>query len=454
MITLLDMPPSRKQIRIAQWVVMLIVVMVVALAPGAAAPRPEIPAFLPAYGTAVVIVELITAYLLYGQFIQHRQLSGAFLFGAYLYSGLIVIPHLLVFPKVFSATGLFGASPQSAVWLWVFWHTGFPLWIAAYAVLDRMQGARILSAVTTARVSWAIIVLVLVCVMAAMAAALWGAEFLPRIIQKNNYHILLTSGVGPVVLVANAISLALLLTFNRGTTLARLWLSVAIIASLADVVLVLLAGARYSQGWYFARINSLFAASLVLAVLLYEVSRLYEQLARQNRILQTQADTDGLTGLANRRAFDAALSRAWKRGQRERQPVSLVIIDVDYFKRYNDRFGHPAGDVCLRRIAAEMPAVTHRADDLACRYGGEEFALILPNTRMEGARAVAELLLERIVTLRIDHPTGGAPYVTASIGVACVQPEPGLAERALLVAADTALYEAKANGRNQVVVAV
>ena len=162
-----------------------------------------------------------------------------------------------------------------------------------------------------------------------------------------------------------------------------------------------------------------------------------------NARLQRLSMLDGLTGIANRRRFDEALDTEWRRGVRSRQPLSLLMIDIDAFKRFNDERGHQAGDDCLCHVGAILAESLHRAGDLVARYGGEEFAVLLPETDAEHARAVAEMLRQRVAA--------GAP-VTISAGASTIVPELGGAAFVLVADADAALYEAKRSGRNRVVV--
>ena len=164
--------------------------------------------------------------------------------------------------------------------------------------------------------------------------------------------------------------------------------------------------------------------------------------------------TDGLTGLPNRRAFDEALEREWQRCMRLREPISLVMIDIDYFKAFNDRYGHPAGDRALQRVAKALLVAVTDAGALVARYGGEEFAVILP--RCDGTRAalVAEALRAEVKSLGITHQSNQASnVVTISVGVSTHTPPSGVDLDALLLDADKALYRAKAHGRNGVEVA-
>ena len=176
-----------------------------------------------------------------------------------------------------------------------------------------------------------------------------------------------------------------------------------------------------------------------------------EQLARANADLAKLSLVDALTGVANRRHFDQTLRKEWSRSIRSAEPVSLLMIDVDHFKAYNDQYGHPGGDVCLRTIAAVLDLGVHRRSDLVARYGGEEFAVILPGTPGGAAWLLAEAMrraLEDQGIAHLGHPGG---IVTVSIGVAAASAERGSRPDLLIEAADRALYEAKRTGRNRVV---
>ncbi|HEX5338763.1 MAG TPA: diguanylate cyclase [Gallionella sp.] len=178
--------------------------------------------------------------------------------------------------------------------------------------------------------------------------------------------------------------------------------------------------------------------------------KLTEQLNAANSELQRLSMTDGLTGIANRRLFDESLVREWRRCGRIKKPLSVVLLDVDYFKKYNDEYGHQEGDDCLKLVAKEMARATPRPGDLVARYGGEEFALILAETDRDGARWVAERIRQQIGALNIPHSESSYQQVTISCGVASVIPSDELSAEQLLKSADVALYIAKEHGRNRV----
>jgi diguanylate cyclase (GGDEF)-like protein len=176
------------------------------------------------------------------------------------------------------------------------------------------------------------------------------------------------------------------------------------------------------------------------------------KLQQANLELRQIANTDSLTQIANRRCFDQTLKHEWQRLKREQHPLSLILCDIDYFKNYNDRYGHPAGDVCLQRVAQIIANCINRSADLVARYGGEEFAILLPNTHQNGALTVVESIRAELAALQIPHPTSAvANHITLSAGIACFLPTQTSSYQALIAAADAALYQAKQQGRDRIV---
>lgn len=182
-----------------------------------------------------------------------------------------------------------------------------------------------------------------------------------------------------------------------------------------------------------------------------ESKRAAEALEESNRKLEAQINIDGLTGISNRRHFDAVLAQEYARHARSGAELSLILLDLDHFKAFNDTYGHVQGDECLRQVARSMAKSARRPADLAARYGGEEFACILPETSRNGALAIAEEIRQGIIALAIPH-TGSdvAEYVTASLGVVTVRCAVGGSVEYILAQVDKLLYQAKASGRNQV----
>lgn len=182
-----------------------------------------------------------------------------------------------------------------------------------------------------------------------------------------------------------------------------------------------------------------------------ELLAVTKKLAEVNEALQRLSSLDGLTGIANRRSFDDVFEREWRRCRRESEYLSLLMIDIDHFKDFNDAYGHLKGDDCLRTVASILEQACHRAGDLAARYGGEEFVIVLSNTCPAGAGRVAESLRAQVQELVIPNERSATePVVTISVGVASVVPDDAATPSTLLAEADRALYTAKRNGRNRV----
>jgi len=180
--------------------------------------------------------------------------------------------------------------------------------------------------------------------------------------------------------------------------------------------------------------------------------RTHIQLKRKTDLLDRMALLDGLTEISNRRSFDVTLEKEIGRSARSKSFLSLILMDIDFFKKYNDYYGHVAGDSCLRQVAKAVEGVKKRTSDFVARYGGEEFVMILPGTNMEGAVQLAEDVRCAVVALNIQHNTSDvAEYITLSSGVATILPDQKMLPADLIKAADKALYQAKANGRNCVI---
>lgn len=168
-------------------------------------------------------------------------------------------------------------------------------------------------------------------------------------------------------------------------------------------------------------------------------------------LLESQAMLDGLTNIPNRRRFDETLESEWKRAQRSGTPLSLIMGDIDFFKHYNDNYGHGVGDECLKKVAAALAGSIDRPSDLVARYGGEEFVILLPETDATGAMAIAERFRSQVESLRIPHEYSDASnVVTVSVGLACVTPKAEMKQGDLLKLADDQLYRSKQTGRNRV----
>jgi len=315
------------------------------------------------------------------------------------------------------------------------------------------------------------IVIVLVCALTLLATR--GSAVLPSVMNGNA----MTGVSHLVVLSVWMLNLTALfvLSCRRPYCMLDLWLIVTMCAWLFDIALSAgLNAGRYDLGFYSGRIYGLLAASFILIVLLLQNGRLYVQLIalresdrEKTEELRRLNGLDPLTGIANRRAFEDALGQEWRRMMRHQMPLSLLMIDVDYFKRFNDGYGHVAGDQCLRTVAQALAHRARRAGEVAARYGGEEFAVLLPHTDLDAARLLGESICQAVRTERITHAASAvAPHVTISVGAATATGLPPsaialsrdgtalpAAAGVLVEAADQALYAAKLAGRNRVAIA-
>ena len=189
-----------------------------------------------------------------------------------------------------------------------------------------------------------------------------------------------------------------------------------------------------------------------IAQMRYSLLVLTRKLDEANRELKRLSAVDGLTGIANRRSFDDALAKEWRRAARNQAPLALLLVDVDYFKQFNDNYGHQLGDECLKAVARTLDAQLRRPGDMVARFGGEEFVVLLPQTDEAGAERVGESLRDAIERLGITHGhSQAADVVTVSVGVAAARPaRDASGPDALVDGADRALYGAKRQGRNRV----
>jgi len=276
--------------------------------------------------------------------------------------------------------------------------------------------------------------------------AIWGITAiqlypLDTIIQASMLFILLT------VLISN---IPLLLT-------SKLAFYTQIIAILSPVTMKLMMDTNTT---YMMLAGALGATVVIVIIASHYIHSVLLQLQTTQQALQDQADTDQLTKLANRRAFERSFKTEWRRTTREEKPLSLLMIDVDNFKKYNDDNGHQAGDDCLKAISSKIKSTVRRPGDLAARHGGEEFAVLLPSTDMEGAMVVAERLRDSIEQITIPNSSSSNNKVTVSIGVSSCKPvfqrnqdegQDVVYPAMLMKSADYAMYQAKQKGKNQVI---
>lgn len=427
---------------------LVIILILATIAPQAAHPLPAVTPFMPMCALTVFTTAGIAAFLLGAQFIVTRQPMLGALGGAYAFTALAVALQLLMFPGVFTPTGLFGAHPASAGWMWVFWHGGFPFFVTLALLARERFKPEAVDATHIARWTW-----LLVGGPVAVGLLLCGlvlAVDLPPALGPADSGEVTGQATSRVLWALNVVALLLVLVRGRLRSVLDLWLAIAALACFTDTSLNLLSPSRFTLGWYVARIFSMFAPGVLVCVLVWEVTTLYRRLFEAHVSLQQLSMHDALTGIYNRSYFNDQLPRVFDEARRRGRPFSLVMIDVDHFKRYNDTFGHLKGDGCLAAIAAALEGVMPRHTGFIARYGGEEFALVLPDASPRDALLLAESAREAVLHLRLEAPAPSR-YVTISAGCATAAPGSAASLDALVAAADATLYRAKAAGRNLVV---
>ncbi|WP_268799771.1 sensor domain-containing diguanylate cyclase [Pseudomonas huanghezhanensis] len=266
-----------------------------------------------------------------------------------------------------------------------------------------------------------------------------GKDYVGEDFSKTpNFQRILSEGTGTFGAVAALDNVQRIYTFSR-------------VADLPLIVVVAQARDEVYGVWQRNAILVGTATSILCVGILWLSHLLGKQLRlrmRAERELAELASTDGLTGLANRRRLDQVLKQEWSRGSRSGLPLSLLMIDVDHFKAFNDRHGHHGGDEALRQVAETIGGTVRRPGDLAARYGGEEFSVVLPETGLEGAKVIAQRIREAVEAL--PRFANDPDSITVSIGLASYTPTASESHALLFVAADKALYQAKKNGRNRV----
>lgn len=437
---------------------------------------PAFPQFAAFHTGFVLVVDSTVAFLLFGQFAYRPLLSYALLGSAYLFSALVALPFLFSFPGALKAEGIVIGGSQSSVWVWHAWHIGFPLIVMLSLLVHETAAGRTVPARRVVPViGWTVAAAVLLALLVAVMVTLFH-DRLPVLITPE--RIPLTSTfyvVGGIAAGVTAASLAIALWAARRRSMLHIWLAVALTAFLGDAVASLASTGRYTVGWYFGRIESMFAATVLLLVFLGQINQLYRQLAvriselvisnrtlgamveekeamvaelrqREEEIRQL-AHFDPVTELPNRRLLMDRLNHLLAQGARHHHLTAVLFLDLDKFKAVNDRLGHETGDKLLHEVGARLKHCV-RSEDTVSRHGGDEFVIVLPEiSRRQDAETTAQKVLEIL-----SEPmtiAGHLIEITASIGIAVSKPDVQSNAVEMLMLADDAMYAAKKAGRNR-----
>jgi diguanylate cyclase (GGDEF)-like protein len=408
---------------------------------------PMINAFLPIVATAWALADLMTAFLLLAQFYVNGTRFVAVLSIAYGTSGLLTIPYMLAFPNVWRTGPTPVPDQQVSIWLWILWHWMFPTIVIISVLCDPYLRIRVMSPKWIRNIFRITVATTLGFAAASTATIIAQRAELPQLIHGVHLSVAFNHILAPSIAALNFIGCVLLLRRGRNLTTLHLWLCVAMFAAMLDGALNSGSHSRFTYGWYIGKVLTVATASIVLTVLLSEVTGLYRRLAQM-------ATIDPLTQLFNRRAFEDHLQLVASHAKRHSAGLGLLMLDVDYFKGYNDEYGHAEGDECLRRLATVFRSTATRPLDHVARFGGEEFVVLLPETTPEGAIAVAERIIERVEKAAIPYANSIVGYVTVSVGVGFAVDARELSTASLLELADRALYDAKRRGRNRYTVSI
>jgi diguanylate cyclase (GGDEF)-like protein len=388
-----------------------------------------------------VIGTAITSAVLFVQARTLRSLPTSVLAAGFCFAAAMMLLYAIVYPGLLiPAAGLVHATRVGL--LWYGWHAGLLASMIAFDWLRRSNGdARAMGRRARAAV------IGLTAAYVVLTACAFSAT-LPPLADSHHWTPFFLDLAAPVMVGLAAAVVVAALRRGKAATVLDLWLAVVAIASIVDLYLMVVGAAHYTIGWYASRIVMLAATIAVLGALLRAAAATYAALVAHASVLESEAHTDTLTGLPNRRRFDEQFARAFGSTKRRNGELAIAIIDIDRFKRYNDAFGHQAGDDALHAIGQAIGDSVRRSGDFAARYGGEEFVVILEDTTLSGTLAVAEQIRAAVIATGMRAPSGGP--LTVSIGVALRTPDDASADD-LLRHADEALYLAKDAGRNRVV---
>ncbi len=434
--------------RTAAITVAVVLVVIAVLAFGSSSVRTvPLAAFLPIVVTIWFCAQALTALLLFGQYYVTGAIGFVLFASAYEFAAILAVPYLFGVPGVVSNAAPSLAGEQSTVWLWLLWHLAFPALIVLGFGLDPLLERKTMGSRGEIGSSLAFTAIATFVGAAIVALIVWSARgALSEMVIAGRSTPLFRYGAAPLVALANAGACAFVFVRGKRATSLGIWIALALFAAALEGAIAAFSESTFSLAWYLANVETTLTAGLVLAMLLLEIGLLYGRLS-------DLATRDALTGLYNRRVLDDYLHWAFEYASRRELGLALLVVDIDHFKRYNDRYGHASGDVALRRVAAVLRKSAVRRYDLVARYGGEEFVIALFNVGPHQAAVVAERLKQRIDAASIPHAAVDSGRLSVSIGVGQVGDAASSTVEELFAAADRALYQAKAAGRDRYMLA-
>ena len=425
--------------------VFLVVVSAVAFGSSSVRTVP-VAAFMPIVVTFWFCAESLTALLLFGQYYVTGSTGFAIFACAYEFSALLAVPYLFASPGVLPGAPPTQVDYQPHVWLWSVWHLAFPVLIVIGFALDPLLKRRVGSR-REVGASLAFVAIATLVAAVVVTLVVWSArDSLADLVANAHPTALFRFAIAPAVTLANVAACVFVFVRGKSATSLGMWLALATFAAALEGIISAFSDHTFSLAWYLAKVETTLTASLVLAMLLIEIGLLYGKLT-------DLATRDALTGLHNRRGLEEYLQWAYDYASRRELGLALLVVDIDHFKRYNDRYGHATGDVALRRVASLLRKSAVRRYDLVARYGGEEFVVALFNVGPHQAAVVAERLKERIGDAKIPHAAVDSGRLSVSIGVGQVGDAAHATIDELFAVADRALYQAKAAGRDRYMLA-
>ena len=435
----LSRPAARGQRVVALSVGAIMMLVTAVLSWSAQNSTPALPAMTPVWLVTMCLAQGFTGLLLGLQASHLRHATLALLAGAYTFVCSVSALQLFGYPGVFSTAG-WEHTELLTPWLSLLSRFFFPLWaLVAVWQLDRQMNRAVLWA------AW----LVPSLLAPLFIFCLIHFPQLPPLIVDHRYSDFLLHKALPSNLCLVLVVLALMIGLTRMRTRLHLWLAVVLVAQLCEMTLSLLGKGQFTVGWIGARAMSASASVVLLGALLWDIHDIHRNLQRMNARLHDHATFDQLTGVLMRRPFFDNLAKAMGSRREKGGGCALLMLDVDYFKSFNDAFGHMAGDVCLSTVAQAVRQALPKHGISVGRLGGEEFAVLLTGKSAEKPAAMAEIVRSAVWRQHLPHArNSGQPWVTVSVGWGV--PEPDQTAEQLVEVVDQALYRAKRAGRNQV----